>query len=457
MAQPAPRRADPPRVTVCVARARSDSTGRHHLVHGESSDSRPRCGGRPATASRRSWSTRRHQQSRPPSDRRRPYRFPLLGLPSPRVRMSGQRERREQLLDVGPHVVSRAKGFDGTSVGGDRREGGRLQAGPSTSTFGGKEGLYGRSSVDREGQAGLLDRITASLVGDHPRELARTGRRSPSRLHRGAEHRRLPDPRPRLAGSRRPPARSSSMISDPHRDPGSSTCLGGRVSRAAATTPSSPALYSQALCRHGGAHRAGGGSDARQAEERTRWPRNLVNLAWKRFCRISRRSPQLRTRQALVGTRRRRDRSRRQPAVGQVPPTGATRYFKRGTPAEPLVRAGSMPDFRTGSEAERHPSTGCPRPEVGSPGLVRPLAGPTPPSSPRQGQAVTSPHVKRLKDPAARRSTCCSTAIRPAPGEARGRSSSSCPPDLQGRRRPPWTRRWQRFRRGPSASPSSRA
>jgi AcrR family transcriptional regulator len=83
-----------------------------------------------------------------------------------RVRMSGK-ERREQLLDIGRTVFA-TKGFDGTSVEeiADR-------AGVSKPVvyehFGGKEGLYA-VVVDRE-VSRLLDRITASLVGNHPREL----------------------------------------------------------------------------------------------------------------------------------------------------------------------------------------------------------------------------------------------------------------------------------------------
>jgi len=80
--------------------------------------------------------------------------------------MSGK-ERREQLLDVGRTLFA-AKGFDGTSV-----EEIAEKAGVSKPVvyehFGGKEGLYA-VVVDRE-VSRLLDRITASLVGDHPREL----------------------------------------------------------------------------------------------------------------------------------------------------------------------------------------------------------------------------------------------------------------------------------------------
>ena len=83
-----------------------------------------------------------------------------------RVRMSGK-ERREQLLDIGRALFA-AKGFDGTSV-----EEIAEKAGVSKPVvyehFGGKEGLYA-VVVDREVRR-LLDRITDSLVGNHPREL----------------------------------------------------------------------------------------------------------------------------------------------------------------------------------------------------------------------------------------------------------------------------------------------
>jgi AcrR family transcriptional regulator len=80
--------------------------------------------------------------------------------------MSGK-ERREQLLDVGRTLFA-AKGFDGTSV-----EEIAEKAGVSKPVvyehFGGKEGLYA-VVVDREVDR-LLGGVTASLVGDHPREL----------------------------------------------------------------------------------------------------------------------------------------------------------------------------------------------------------------------------------------------------------------------------------------------
>ena len=85
---------------------------------------------------------------------------------SARVRMSG-RERREQLLDIGRALFA-DKGFDGTSV-----EEIADKAGVSKPVvyehFGGKEGLYA-VVVDREVRH-LLERITQSLSGNHPREL----------------------------------------------------------------------------------------------------------------------------------------------------------------------------------------------------------------------------------------------------------------------------------------------
>ena len=94
----------------------------------------------------------------------RAVREPAAG--TGRVRMSGK-ERREQLLDVGRTLFA-DKGFGGTSV-----EEIAEKAGVSKPVvyehFGGKEGLYA-VVVDREVRR-LLDRITQSLSGSHPREL----------------------------------------------------------------------------------------------------------------------------------------------------------------------------------------------------------------------------------------------------------------------------------------------
>ncbi|HET6816540.1 MAG TPA: TetR/AcrR family transcriptional regulator [Mycobacteriales bacterium] len=80
--------------------------------------------------------------------------------------MSGK-ERREQLLDIGRTLFA-AKGFDGTSVE-EIAERANVSKPVVYEHFGGKEGLYA-VVVDRE-VSRLLDRVTASLVGNHPREL----------------------------------------------------------------------------------------------------------------------------------------------------------------------------------------------------------------------------------------------------------------------------------------------
>ena len=83
-----------------------------------------------------------------------------------RVRMSGK-QRREQLLDVGRALFAE-RGYEATSV-----EEIAAKAGVSKPVvyehFGGKEGLYA-VVVDREMQL-LLDMVTGSLTGGHPREL----------------------------------------------------------------------------------------------------------------------------------------------------------------------------------------------------------------------------------------------------------------------------------------------
>jgi AcrR family transcriptional regulator len=80
--------------------------------------------------------------------------------------MSGK-ERREQLLDIGRTLFA-AKGFDGTSVE-EIADKANVSKPVVYEHFGGKEGLYA-VVVDRE-VSRLLDRVTASLVGDQPREL----------------------------------------------------------------------------------------------------------------------------------------------------------------------------------------------------------------------------------------------------------------------------------------------
>ena len=80
--------------------------------------------------------------------------------------MTGK-QRREQLLNVGRKLFS-DKGFEGTSV---EEIAARAEVSKPVvyEHFGGKEGLYA-VVVDREVRR-LLDRITASLSGDHPRVL----------------------------------------------------------------------------------------------------------------------------------------------------------------------------------------------------------------------------------------------------------------------------------------------
>lgn len=84
---------------------------------------------------------------------------------SRRKRMTGK-ERREQLLDIGRTLFAE-RGFDGTSI-----EEIATVAGVSKPVvyehFGGKEGLYA-VVVDREMEH-LLDTVTKSLVGGHPRQ-----------------------------------------------------------------------------------------------------------------------------------------------------------------------------------------------------------------------------------------------------------------------------------------------
>src|SRR6201991_1502436 len=82
-----------------------------------------------------------------------------------RVRMTGT-QRREQLLDVGRTLFAE-RGFEATSI-----EEIAARAGVSKPVvyehFGGKEGLYA-VVVDREMEH-LLETVTQSLVGGHPRQ-----------------------------------------------------------------------------------------------------------------------------------------------------------------------------------------------------------------------------------------------------------------------------------------------
>ena len=84
----------------------------------------------------------------------------------PRLRMTGQ-ERRLQLLDVGRTVFAE-RGYEAASVE-EIATRAKITKPVVYEHFGGKEGLYA-VVVDREVQA-LIDGITRSLVGDHPRTL----------------------------------------------------------------------------------------------------------------------------------------------------------------------------------------------------------------------------------------------------------------------------------------------
>jgi AcrR family transcriptional regulator len=84
----------------------------------------------------------------------------------PRVRMTGQ-ERRLQLLDVGRTVFAE-RGYEAASVE-EIAARARITKPVVYEHYNGKEGLYA-VVVDREVQA-LIQRITESLVGDHPRAL----------------------------------------------------------------------------------------------------------------------------------------------------------------------------------------------------------------------------------------------------------------------------------------------
>jgi AcrR family transcriptional regulator len=84
----------------------------------------------------------------------------------PRVRMTGQ-ERRLQLLDVGRTVFAE-RGYEASSVE-EIAVRAKITKPVVYEHYSGKEGLYA-VVVDREVQA-LIQRITESLVGDHPRAL----------------------------------------------------------------------------------------------------------------------------------------------------------------------------------------------------------------------------------------------------------------------------------------------
>ena len=83
-----------------------------------------------------------------------------------KVRMTGQ-ERRAQLLDVGRTVFAE-RGYEAASVE-EIAARAKITKPVVYEHFNGKEGLYA-VIVDREVQA-LLQQITTSLEGDHPRAL----------------------------------------------------------------------------------------------------------------------------------------------------------------------------------------------------------------------------------------------------------------------------------------------
>ena len=83
-----------------------------------------------------------------------------------RIRMSGQ-QRREQLLDVGREIFAE-KGYEATSIE-EIAQRAKVSKPIVYEHFGGKEGLYA-VVVDREMKR-LLQRITDSLVGEHPKAL----------------------------------------------------------------------------------------------------------------------------------------------------------------------------------------------------------------------------------------------------------------------------------------------
>jgi len=83
----------------------------------------------------------------------------------PRTRMTG-RERREQLLTVGRRIFAE-NGYEATTVE-EIAEAAGITKPVVYEHFGGKEGLYA-VIVDRE-EARLLERITAVLAAEHPRQ-----------------------------------------------------------------------------------------------------------------------------------------------------------------------------------------------------------------------------------------------------------------------------------------------
>jgi len=84
----------------------------------------------------------------------------------PRVRMSGK-QRREQLIGVARELFAE-KGYESVSVE-EIAAHAKVSKPVVYEHFGGKEGIYA-VIVDREMQE-LLNRVTTSLTGDHPRQL----------------------------------------------------------------------------------------------------------------------------------------------------------------------------------------------------------------------------------------------------------------------------------------------
>ncbi len=91
-----------------------------------------------------------------------------MGATERGVRMSGQ-ERRAQLIEVGRAVFAE-KGFDAASIE-EIASRAKISKPIVYEHFNSKEGLYA-VVVDREVR-GLVERITASLQGDHPRALVK--------------------------------------------------------------------------------------------------------------------------------------------------------------------------------------------------------------------------------------------------------------------------------------------
>ena len=97
---------------------------------------------------------------------RSPDNLPEKEVRSPRARMTGT-ERRHQLIDIARSLFAE-RGYDATSIE-EIAQRANVSKPVVYEHFGGKEGLYA-VIVDREMNR-LLDQITTSLTGDHPRQL----------------------------------------------------------------------------------------------------------------------------------------------------------------------------------------------------------------------------------------------------------------------------------------------